>query len=103
MDAEIRNMPGLKEKDLAPCAACGNHHKAPVFYRVTLENCAFDLAAVQRQIGLGMVMGGNAAIARVMGPDDDMAKVVDKTTKILCLQCALETPILALLDMEPAP
>lgn len=97
MRDEIDKLPGLKERDLAPCALCGKHHEAPIFYRVTVDSCAFDTAAVQRQIGLGMMMGGNAAIAQVMGPDDDMAKIVSTETKTLCLECAMTTPLAALL------
>lgn len=90
-----KKLPGLKERDLAPCAACGKHHDAPVFYRVTVEHYAMDLSAMQRQIGLGMMMGGNAAIASIMGPDEDMAKRLTATRVILCLDCATRLPVLA--------
>lgn len=90
--AEIKNMPGLKESDLAPCALCGKHHEAPVFYRVTVESCAFDTAAVRRQVGLGMTVG-SAALASVLGPNEDMAKVVSSERKTLCLECAMSALI----------
>lgn len=97
MKDEIANLPGLKEDDLTPCALCGKHHEAPVFYRVTVDSCAFDARAVQRQLGLGMMMGGNAAIARALGPNDDMAKIVSSDRKTLCLDCAMTTPLAALI------
>lgn len=97
LKAEIRNLPGLKENELSPCVICGQEHTAPVFYRVTVENCVFDANAMTRQIGLGMAMGGNAAIAQVLGPNEDMAKVVSTETKIVCLNCALTTPIAGLI------
>lgn len=100
MNDEIRNLPGLKERDLAPCAACGKRHEALVFYRVTVEHYAMDLAAMNRQVGLGMMMGGNAAIAAALGPDDDMAKQLDKSIVILCLDCATRLPVLAAVDQS---
>jgi len=84
----------LKERDLRPCALCGNHHVGLILYRVTVETFCLDLGAMRRQIGLGMMMGGNAAIAQVMGPDEDMANRVDTSTVILCLDCATRIPFL---------
>ena len=89
------DMPGLKEDELTKCALCGKAHTAPVFYRVSVESCAMDLRAMQRQAGFAAMMG-NADIARVMGPDDDMAKIIDTTTRIVCLDCAGKHPVLAL-------
>jgi len=100
MSDDIKRLPGLKERDLAPCAACGKRHDAPVFYRVTVEQYAMDLAAMRRQVGLGMMMGGNAAIAAALGPDDDMAKQIDSTTVTLCLDCATRLPALAAVDQS---
>lgn len=100
MEKEIRSLPGLKERDLAPCSACGKRHEAPVFYRVTVEQYGMVLAAVQRQIGLGMMMGGNAAIASALGPDEDMAKQISKSTVTLCLDCAMSLPVLVSVDQS---
>lgn len=95
--AEIKNLPGIKERDLRPCKVCGKRHEAPVFYRVQVESFAFDMQAVQRQVGLGMMMGGNAGIAQVMGPDEDMAKCLSSETAILCLDCATTMPVLGVI------
>jgi len=92
---DIRHLPGLKERDLQRCDSCGNRHEAAVLYRVTVETFGLDLGAIRRQIGLGMMMGGNAAIAQVMGPDEDMAKRIDTSTVNLCLDCATRIPVLA--------
>jgi len=97
---DIRHLPGLKERDLQRCASCGNRHEAAVLYRVTVETFGLDLGAIRRQIGLGMMMGGNAAIAQVMGPDEDMAKRIDTSTVILCLDCATRIPVLAAMEGE---
>lgn len=93
---EIDALPGIKERDLEPCAVCGRHHENPAFYRVTLESCVLDGKAVRRQLGLGMMMG-NAAIAQALGPNEDMAKIVSSERKTLCLDCALKMPVAALL------
>jgi len=100
MKDENKILPGLKERDLTPCGACGKQHEAPVFYRVTVETYAMDIAAMQRQIGLGMMMGGNMAIAAALGPDDDMAKQIDTSTITICLDCATRLPVLAAVDQS---
>lgn len=87
----------MKEKDLRPCDICRKplgHSGVPLFYRVRIEIMGLDLGAIRRQIGLGMMIG-NAAIARVMGPDEDMAKpVVPAEDLILCRECALEYSVI---------
>lgn len=71
----------MKEKELrecSTCAICGKKIGAcgiPIFYRVRIEAHILDLAAVQRQQGLTMMLGGNAMLAAVMGPDDEMTKM----------------------------
>ena len=78
-------LPGLKEADLevcGPCALCGEPlinppHAGPSFYRVTVSHAVFDLGAISRRVGLAGVLGGSGALARVMGPDEDLAKIVD--------------------------
>lgn len=100
MSDETRSLPSLKESDLAPCAACGKAHEDPIFYRVTVETYAMDLGAIRRQIGLGMMMGGNAAIASAFSPNEDMAKQLDKSSVMLCLDCASQVPVLAALDQS---
>lgn len=86
----------MKEKDLRPCDLCEKalaHDGVPLFYRVRIEIMGLDLSAIRRQVGLGMLIG-NAAIARVMGPDEDMAKpVVPAEDVIICRECAMTYPI----------
>lgn len=92
---EIADLPGLKEDELRPCDFCGARFNAPpVFYRVTVENFAVDVQAARRQLGLGMHLG-SAALARVMGPNEDLAKRVSTDTKLVCLDCASKLPMLA--------
>lgn len=85
---EAAALPGLKERDLSPCL-CGKPLGIS-FYRVTVERFLADTGAVQRRVGLGMMLGGSGAIARAMGPDEDLAKQIGSTAAFLCLACALE-------------
>ena len=85
----------LKERDLralATCGVCGKkvgHTGIPLLYRVTIEQYVIDLAAVSRQTGLAMMLGGNGTLAAAMGPDEDMAKrIEDATVFAVCSECA---------------
>lgn len=104
----------MKEDELrqhAECSICG--HKvgeafSPFLYRVTVEHYVLNTQAIQRQQGLTMMMGGHAGLARIMGPDEDLARKVTQGAITVCEGCSqsLETPIaqlmeLALKDEEP--
>lgn len=85
----------MKEKELrelCTCAICNRkigETKNPCFFKVTLERHMLNLRAIQRQQGLAMMLGGNAAIAAVMGPDDEMTDVVyPAKTIMVCDGCA---------------
>ncbi|KKL97464.1 hypothetical protein LCGC14_1834170, partial [marine sediment metagenome] len=84
---------GLKQKDLQPCALCGNgvmHNNNITFYRISIEHLVIDTSAVSRQHGMEMMMGQVAPLAQVMGPDEDIAKIVLSWNPILiCQSCAL--------------
>lgn len=88
-------MTGLKRKDIQKCCACGRgvmHDGLLTFYRVTLEQHAVDLGAVQRLNGLEQMV--SPVLAAVMGPDEDLTAVISApTTKLVCEECALTQPI----------
>lgn len=95
----------MKSADLKPCAICGKgviHAGVPLFYRVKLEHMGVDLNAVQRIAGMEMMFGGGVAgvtLARVMGPDPDIAKpIVEAQTLLICQPCAFEPRSLVLLS-----
>jgi hypothetical protein len=81
----------VKKKDFKKCAICGKgvmHSGQIMFYKVSITMMGIDIGAVQRQHGLEMMMG-NAAIAHVMGPDEDLAKPLGKPeTGLVCQDCA---------------
>lgn len=105
MSGEIKDRPGLKHRDFKPCALCRKgvmHANDITFYRVRIERFVVDLNAVQRAHGMEMMMGGNAVIANVMGPNEDLAKLFTGPHEILiCSSCALrdKTPIAVIEDM----
>jgi hypothetical protein len=82
----------MKQKDFKKCAICGKgvmHSGQITFYKVSITMMGIDIGAVQRQHGLEMMMG-NAAITHVMGPDEDLAKPIDKASDgIICSECAI--------------
>lgn len=73
-------------------AAAGIH-----FYRVEVEQLVLDQRAIERQHGLEMVVG-NAALAAVLGPDEDLAVSVYKGRGLLCADCGLRTPAAVVLE-----
>jgi hypothetical protein len=91
-DFDINQLRGLKHRDFKPCLCCGKgvmHAGSISFYRVTIEHCVIDAREIQRAAGMEMMMGGNALIANIMGPDADLAKVLSENRGLLCQDCGL--------------
>ncbi len=101
-------VPGLKASEIKKCAKCGKgvmHTGLPLFWRVKIERFGIDKAAVDRRQGLETFYGGGqpgAALAGVMGPDEDIARpVMDEKMLILCENCALDPyPVAGLAELE---
>src|SRR4051812_43025168 len=96
---------GLKQEDLRPCSFCGKgvmHTGIPQFFRVTIERMVANRQAITRQHGLEMMMGGNALLANIMGPNEDMAEVLDSVQNALvCHACAMEPhPLFAAMEQD---
>jgi len=94
----------MKEAELrkhAICSMCGNKVMAsgsPLFWRVTIERLGIKFGPVQRQQGLTMMLGGSAALAAVMGPDEDLASpVMDTVTLTVCEECCTKSTCVAAL------
>jgi hypothetical protein len=87
----------MKEAELAKhttCSLCARLVSAcglPLFWRVKVERFGISLPALKRQAGLSDFLGGNAALARIMGPDEDVAgPVMEPVTLTVCDRCATE-------------
>jgi hypothetical protein len=90
----------MKQEEIKKCAHCKQgvmHTGLPLFWRISVERFGIDMQAVQRQHGLELVTG-SPVLARVLGPDEDLATpVMDKKEFILCEACS-STPILVILE-----
>lgn len=56
----------------------GDRMNELTFYRVRLTRLVWDVGAVQRQAGLTAMLGGHGALAQAMGPDENLATVIDQ-------------------------
>lgn len=95
MSGEIERFPEkVRERELrdwVECCFCGKpfgETGLPIFHRIAIATYGVDLQAVQRQTGLTSFLGGNAAIALAMGPDEPMAeRLGDVDVLTLCAAC----------------
>lgn len=81
MSPKVDNLPGLKEDELValgPCVVCGNPQIGVdvTFYVVEIKRAMFDRRSIERRVGLEMMLS-SGPLARVMGPNEDIAKVFD--------------------------
>ena len=89
----------MKEKELreaAICEICKKQIRAsgiPLFYRVQIKRYGLNAGALQRQQGLTMMLGNHAALASIMGPNEDMADKISETEFTVCESCSSEQQI----------
>ena len=94
----LANLPRLGVEALGPCLFCKQpilRTPVPIFYRVTVQYCGVDHAAITQHVGLSMMLGGGAAalaIADVMGAHQPPAVVMDRGTVNVCVACAQDRP-----------
>lgn len=96
---------GMKEKELrenSDCALCGEKLLAGVFgvafFKVSCQFHIADMKAMQRQQGLGMMLG-HGGLAMAMGPDEDMTKKIWDHDLMICSECMeSESPLEKLLN-----
>lgn len=99
----------MKHKDFKPCCICGKgigHEGHFLFLKVRVERFGLDAGALRRAHGLEQMMGGNAVLANVMGPNEDLAKRVDDSGELLICHGCSERPLppyFWMRDEEEAP
>jgi len=72
----------------------------PLFWRVRIERYGIDLAAVQRQTGLALLLG-NSALALAMGPDEEMTTpLMEPVMLTVCEKCGTRDTSIAYLALE---
>lgn len=97
--AILDSLPGIKQSDMKPCALCkkGVAHDANIlFWRLRFDRLGLDLSAVQAQRGLELMLG-SAEIANVMGPNRDIAKVIDGPHEVMVCEPCVEQRLLGLM------
>jgi hypothetical protein len=75
------------------------HNHAISFYRINVETCIANLPAIQRLAGLEMMMGGGQAgaqLANVLGPNENLAEIVDTNPALICFDCAVDHGLIQL-------
>lgn len=93
----------MKEDELrehCDCSICKQkigHAMAPFFWTASLKLHEVLLTAVNRQSGLAAFLG-SSALAKALGPDEDMTKVVEEAELTICAACA--TPIHMLMQYK---
>ena len=97
---ELKDLPGLKAREIRKTISGeGVAAQGPIFYRVTVEQFALDRNAIERQRGLEL-MTGSAAIAAALGPDEDIAKLMQKSTVFVGMNDAVIMPVAAFLGED---
>jgi hypothetical protein len=78
------------------CDACSRllgETGSPLFWVLAVRRYGLALDAIRRADGFVAVMGGSAELARVMGPNEDVASPLTGTVDITyCESCAQENP-----------
>jgi len=83
----------MKELELRKYTQCANCRRLilsagiPLFWIVKIERHGVLLDAVTRQGGLATFLGGNAQLAQVMGPDEEMTKPLLEVSIVICELC----------------
>lgn len=106
MNVDINKIPGMKEDELRTLTTCVVCHKkigqteTPIFWVIEPISYMLDMRALQRQQGLAMHTG-SAAMAGVMGPNEDMAKMLARGKKVMiCQMCAFDLEFISVVDDE---
>jgi len=97
----------MREDELrkrAICASCGKpigHAGLPIFWTLKIERHGVKRDAVVRQDHLTGMLGGNALLANIMGPNEEMTEPLMEPVEItLCEPCSLEPVVVAQLVEE---
>ena len=105
---QIDALPGAKEDELGGlCAFCTRPivrpDYPPLFFRLKLERLCLDAQAVRRRQGLAMLLGSHP-LARVMGPNEDIAKVITGPRDVFIYEpCIMEHAPMLMVALEQEP
>ena len=85
----------MKHRNFKKCCICNQgmaHNGHILFLRIKVERFGLDHRAIQRAHGMEMILG-NAVLANVMGPDEDLAKKIDESDDLLICHDCSEKPL----------
>lgn len=85
----------MKPKDVENCGICDRgvmHGESIVFYRLKIDTMVVDWAAAKRLDKLEDDLGGDAAKALEVGPDEAIAWESSSREMLVCTAC-LRSPI----------
>lgn len=91
----------MKQSEIKPCAGCGKgvaHDNSITFYEVKIGYRFLNVAAIQRQTGLEMMLG-DAGLASVMGADEDIGISLSDVEALVCLSCAMSKTLAELWEL----
>lgn len=98
-------LPGIKQDEIKPCAICQRgiaHDGNFLFWRLAFDRAGIDASAVSRHAGLEQMLG-TPLLARAMGVDADIARVIDGPHQVwICEPCvtAKLAPLFYLAEAE---
>jgi len=92
----------MRENELrkhATCSVCRKkigESKVPLFWTVKIERHGLKMDALNRQQGLAMRLGGNAMLANVMGPNEEMTTpMMGPVVATVCENCCTKNVCIA--------
>lgn len=91
----------MKLSQIDKCACCGEGLMAGswlIFYKTEVTTETVDLKAIQRAHGMENLMGGNVALARAMGVDEQIAVPMAVKTGYVCYGCATNLDFMSVLE-----
>lgn len=74
------------DEQITPCKVCGGPI-VPAFFEIEIKQLIVDIGAVNRYLGLVMMMNGHKALADVFTPESQFTQQVSKQKMILCMNC----------------
>jgi len=92
-DPECEPMREKELREFCTCSVCNEkigQKKLPVLWKLKAERHGIKFDAIQRQQGLTMMLGGHAAIAAAMSPNEPMTIGLSSKTIMVCDECMLE-------------
>jgi hypothetical protein len=89
----VASLPGIKQRESKLCALCDQgvgHDTNIMFWRLRFERAGLLPQAIRRQHGLELLLG-SPVLAQAMGPDENIAKIIDGPHEVwVCEPCVMD-------------